>query len=411
MNKQRTLENLFEEFEIEDVLDNAEVMGYNPNQRLDRLENPELIRKELAKSILANPKTILEKLPYEDLMLLRILQNAEPNMGMSMHATSQIMSMAMMGIAEQVPANEDGSMEMVSITEDFKDAIRPCLEEVLNDTEVRLRLFVEEYLIGALNLYGVLTKRELKAILKECYDLTDDGSGLFNHIYPNSLALLLQEFDGAVYDMDEDIYVSPFIDSISHVVRGREERVETATLKHFGRETLRAAGQMPVPTISNRFNQQLLSTLQVKLGYSEDEALFQRFLMWQKAQSDSNVGNIVMAVMENAPKMPKSNNLNEVLQILTDFLNNAPRWRFRGRCPDELHQPLTSAPSITLGPNMQNMGFRQEDVQQWVNEAWAGQPFFYPGVTSPYAKANKIGRNDPCPCGSGKKYKNCCGKK
>ena len=22
----------------------------------------------------------------------------------------------------------------------------------------------------------------------------------------------------------------------------------------------------------------------------------------------------------------------------------------------------------------------------------------------------KVGRNDPCPCGSGKKYKNCCGK-
>ena len=25
-------------------------------------------------------------------------------------------------------------------------------------------------------------------------------------------------------------------------------------------------------------------------------------------------------------------------------------------------------------------------------------------------KANKVGRNDPCPCGSGKKYKNCCGR-
>ena len=25
-------------------------------------------------------------------------------------------------------------------------------------------------------------------------------------------------------------------------------------------------------------------------------------------------------------------------------------------------------------------------------------------------KATKVGRNDPCPCGSGKKYKNCCGK-
>ena len=25
-------------------------------------------------------------------------------------------------------------------------------------------------------------------------------------------------------------------------------------------------------------------------------------------------------------------------------------------------------------------------------------------------QVNKIGRNEPCPCGSGKKYKNCCGK-
>ena len=24
--------------------------------------------------------------------------------------------------------------------------------------------------------------------------------------------------------------------------------------------------------------------------------------------------------------------------------------------------------------------------------------------------APKVGRNDPCPCGSGKKYKHCCGK-
>ena len=24
--------------------------------------------------------------------------------------------------------------------------------------------------------------------------------------------------------------------------------------------------------------------------------------------------------------------------------------------------------------------------------------------------SEKVGRNDPCPCGSGKKYKNCCGR-
>ena len=29
---------------------------------------------------------------------------------------------------------------------------------------------------------------------------------------------------------------------------------------------------------------------------------------------------------------------------------------------------------------------------------------------NPVKAGKKIGRNDPCPCGSGKKYKNCCGK-
>ena len=32
-------------------------------------------------------------------------------------------------------------------------------------------------------------------------------------------------------------------------------------------------------------------------------------------------------------------------------------------------------------------------------------------VPKPIVKEKKIYPNDPCPCGSGKKYKKCCGKK
>ena len=28
----------------------------------------------------------------------------------------------------------------------------------------------------------------------------------------------------------------------------------------------------------------------------------------------------------------------------------------------------------------------------------------------PVRRGQKVGRNDPCPCGSGKKYKHCCGR-
>jgi preprotein translocase subunit SecA len=33
-----------------------------------------------------------------------------------------------------------------------------------------------------------------------------------------------------------------------------------------------------------------------------------------------------------------------------------------------------------------------------------------PAVRRPVVKAQQVGRNEPCPCGSGKKYKHCCGR-
>jgi uncharacterized protein YecA (UPF0149 family) len=33
-----------------------------------------------------------------------------------------------------------------------------------------------------------------------------------------------------------------------------------------------------------------------------------------------------------------------------------------------------------------------------------------PPVERIHADKNAVGRNDPCPCGSGRKYKKCCGK-
>jgi uncharacterized protein YecA (UPF0149 family) len=32
------------------------------------------------------------------------------------------------------------------------------------------------------------------------------------------------------------------------------------------------------------------------------------------------------------------------------------------------------------------------------------------GWDTPIRKAPKVGRNEPCPCGSGKKFKKCCGR-
>jgi len=49
-----------------------------------------------------------------------------------------------------------------------------------------------------------------------------------------------------------------------------------------------------------------------------------------------------------------------------------------------------------------------EEHEKWIKE---NLPKAEPGAhtVEPRSTAPKVGRNEPCPCGSGKKYKRCCG--
>lgn len=54
------------------------------------------------------------------------------------------------------------------------------------------------------------------------------------------------------------------------------------------------------------------------------------------------------------------------------------------------------------------------ELPQWesiFDETTRKQLYLEQKKSGTVVKGPKIGRNDPCPCGSGKKYKQCCGKK
>ncbi len=52
----------------------------------------------------------------------------------------------------------------------------------------------------------------------------------------------------------------------------------------------------------------------------------------------------------------------------------------------------------------------REDDGSWVDGALDELGGGSGGAIPLRREAPKVGRNDPCPCGSGKKYKKCCGK-
>jgi len=72
--------------------------------------------------------------------------------------------------------------------------------------------------------------------------------------------------------------------------------------------------------------------------------------------------------------------VNEVLKLVMNLANNTRIWENNGHTPNEIFEK-----------------FEKPKLKQLPAER-----FLVSG------KSKKIGRNDPCPCGSGKKYKKCC---
>ena len=118
----------------------------------------------------------------------------------------------------------------------------------------------------------------------------------------------------------------------------------------------------------------------------------------------------------------------ERFTALYSAFHNATRMSCnRGYTPDEMVQmtpPEERFKSLSLGPNIRKSlqtgemdieDFRKQILtMEMPSEAMRFDLLkqladIKPPVTQP-EKQKKVGRNDPCPCGSGKKYKRCCGK-
>ena len=56
------------------------------------------------------------------------------------------------------------------------------------------------------------------------------------------------------------------------------------------------------------------------------------------------------------------------------------------------------------------MTTNQEDIDSYFPSDDENKPQRPAPTVTIHRQQPKVGRNDPCPCGSGKKFKNCCGK-
>lgn len=91
--------------------------------------------------------------------------------------------------------------------------------------------------------------------------------------------------------------------------------------------------------------------------------------------------------------------------MVTDVNKEIVSFLVRANLPNEIQNSVQQARVQAPVRQQQTQTSRQE-VGTTTNSSEEEQPKV---KAQPVRVEQKIGRNDPCPCGSGKKYKNCHG--
>ena len=110
--------------------------------------------------------------------------------------------------------------------------------------------------------------------------------------------------------------------------------------------------------------------------------------------------SIQLSIFDNIEEIRKAlhylrKNYPDVYSLNADFYNNVMNIKKEQWMYEKLYKKYQQ--------------LRKRYPEEFKQDGWDEEEEL-PGFSEPYVREEKkIGRNDPCPCGSGKKYKKCCG--
>ena len=276
------------------------------------------------------------------------------------------------------------SLGLIYLWDGDKVQVAPELKEAFNqmmkDENVKKALKekqaisqkVTTYIQAAMNLYGMMPVEDFVELYIQYEGIENIGK---EEIYPVFEAI----YTGSV------IYGNSFIED-SYLMDGSFEYVPEEEIMYFKRETQSKPYYRPEKAIFLRYADE---------DYYEETAEIKevkRFLNHKFPFHHQEIEEAVEDwVLDTCVEMGSTVQLiSELLVSLEDYglvLSN-----------------LKEVQQFT-----QLMQKAHNHTRMWINRGYSPQEI-REIMGAPKAKV-KVGRNDPCPCGSGKKYKKCCGNK
>ncbi len=238
----------------------------------------------------------------------------------------------------------------------------------MNRTEEEAEVI--KYAKALANIYGVFPAKQLK----EVWD--------FNHrrgIAPKDVIAALDKAgkeDG--FYVASPYVVSNLLPSIEQYYAVLDKHEKSETFYYASEDDIEAYENGPIYTGTQEYIF-LKSFIQRKMENPEsiDAFMEELFLLCVR---DAAPNEVIEFVETKDIKFADLEEFNKFVSLYTEWFYTVRVWACKGYKPAELRVE-----------RMQNRSFK------------------LPSNIDP-RKAKKIGRNDSCPCGSGKKFKNCCAK-
>jgi hypothetical protein len=258
-----------------------------------------------------------------------------------------------------------------AVPDEIKEAYRQINLESLSAAQARFDL-VDKYLSAAVNLYGICPIEKVREIFNRQNEDQLSESELARIIEAYSSKIQFWFVDG------EYVLADYFADDYAHEIDAFLRKVKTKPYYLPGKkEFLKYASTFyfePTPEMARlkTYIEQNLCKDERTLGALMDDIQL-HFSM------EASMEEILHEFERRDISFKNAAQLQEMMPLLIDVSNHTRIWSNRGHTPAELAPP----PVKNIIPN--NMVRIDR-----------------------HAKPEKVGRNDLCPCGSGKKYKKCC---
>jgi hypothetical protein len=358
-----TYEDEVEERDKEELIADALTFGLPYTElELERMSKGAL-RQLLIDTVRHHTAEWIENLTVWDLKLLQEL--CERKGETLLEGTPQTLVTECLGFLDFSLQPVEGLKFAVHLYDDMRLQVAPYLKKAIESKLSRGEDVMEQALSGLINTVGTLTASEaLETLcrLLPAYDARITVEGIQRFFERSMLAHEL----GYVYGSKPDTQLYSILLDTEDWASELRNNVQTLPLKKV--EELLARGAFPYLQPYRPCEKAFYELFKQAKGQETADYAFTYYYM--RLQDTNYEAKQMLPDVFDSLGAESKQVIDGAMPIVVNFYNDVPRFYLRGNTMDV----LTARP------------------------------------VSPFVAPMKVGRNDPCPCGSGKKYKNCCGK-